>query len=382
MTRMLATVTDVAEADEAVRLGADIIGLSAAGAMAAVDPALARAVVARVAGRRETRASLGEPPDEGGALAERAHALGAAGVDALELALDGRSLERLAGVLAPLAKQRRLVGVLIADAAPDFDLLAKLAALGFPGAMLDTRAGSAGRLLDHLDIARLDAFCARCRALGLASGLAGALEAPDTPRLLLVEPDVLGFRGALRRGPDRTGRLDPQRFALIRDLIPSERPDGDGSPALDRRPPAGETSGHARDSDVDHIYVRDFVVSASVGGYDFERSAPQRVVFDVEAAVRRSSGPADDLRSIFSYDVILDSIRLAVGRGHVQFVETLAEEVAEAVLRRERVQSVRVSVRKIDVIDGSVGIAIRRARSSAAAASRAPGAARPPHGKD
>ena len=69
------------------------------------------------------------------------------------------------------------------------------------------------------------------------------------------------------------------------------------------------------------------------------------------------------MRSIFSYDIILDAIRLVVDRGHVDFIETLAEEVATIVLGHPRVQSVRVNVQKLDVINGSVGVEIRRERA-------------------
>ena len=55
--------------------------------------------------------------------------------------------------------------------------------------MLDTRDKSRGRLIAHLDVVRLNDFCSQCRDLQLMSGLAGSLEAPDVPRLLLVRPD-------------------------------------------------------------------------------------------------------------------------------------------------------------------------------------------------
>jgi (5-formylfuran-3-yl)methyl phosphate synthase len=73
------------------------------------------------------------------------------------------------------------------------------------------------------------------------------------------------------------------------------------------------------------------------------------------------------MRSIFSYDVILDAIRLVVGRGHVDFIETLAEDVATIVLGHARVRSVRVNVQKLDVIEGSVGVEIRRERAASMA---------------
>jgi dihydroneopterin aldolase len=115
------------------------------------------------------------------------------------------------------------------------------------------------------------------------------------------------------------------------------------------------------------VFVRDFVVLAEIGAYDFERGVRQRVVFEVEALVRRAGAHSDDMRSIFSYDVILDAIRLVVGRGHVDFVETLAEEVAAIVLRHPRVRSLRVNVQKLDVIEGAVGVEIRRERSPSSA---------------
>ena len=52
------------------------------------------------------------------------------------------------------------------------------------------------------------------------AGLAGSLEPPDVPRLLLLEPDYLGFRGALCAGRDRAARIDPAAIAIIRELIP------------------------------------------------------------------------------------------------------------------------------------------------------------------
>ena len=265
--------------------------------------------------------------------------------------------------------------MMFADEKPDFALLAKLAALGFKGAMLDTRDKTRGRLIAHLEVVQLNQFCSQCRALNLMSGLAGSLEAPDVPRLLLVRPDVLGFRGALCRAHDRRGAIDPTAVVLIRDLIPRERPDPDASPKIDWRLLArGIIGGRDQEGELDRVFVRDFVVSAEIGAYDFERAIRQRVVFDVEALVRRGGAHADDMRTIFSYDLILDAIRLVVGRGHVDFVETLAEEVAAVLLQHARVRSVRVNVRKLDVIEGEVGIEIRRERASGSADARSIGA--------
>jgi (5-formylfuran-3-yl)methyl phosphate synthase len=370
MTRMLASVADAAEADIVLPLGADVIDLkdSRRGALGAVPLDTAREAIAAVADRSETSAALGDPPYDDEALLAGARALAAMGVDYVKLAVDSGSLDRLGDSLSRLARDVCLVGMMFADEKPDFALLAKLRELGFKGAMLDTRDKTRGRLLAHLEVVRLNEFCTQCRALHLMSGLAGSLEAPDVPRLLLVRPDVLGFRGALCEAHDRRGSIDPQAVALIRDLIPRERPDPDASPKIDWRLLArGIIGGRDQEGELDRVFVRDFVVSTEIGAYDFERAIRQRVVFDVEALVRRAGAHPDDMRSIFSYDIILDAIRLVVGRGHVDFVETLAEEVATLLLQHARVRSIRVNIRKLDVIEGQVGIEIRRERASGGA---------------
>jgi (5-formylfuran-3-yl)methyl phosphate synthase len=370
MTRMLASVANAAEAGVVVQLGADVIDLKDArrGALGAVPLDAARQVIAAIAGQSETSAALGDPPYDEDALLAGAQALATMGVGYVKLAVDAPTLHRLGDSLGRLARDVALIGMMFAEEKPDFGLLAKLGDLGFKGAMLDTRDKTRGRLITHLEVVQLNQFCSQCRALNLISGLAGSLEAPDVPRLLLVRPDVLGFRGALCHAHDRRGGIDPPAVALIRDLIPREKPDPNASPKIDWRLLArGIIGGRDDEGELDRVFVRDFVVSAGIGAYDFERSIRQRVVFEVEALVRRAGAHADDMRSIFSYDVILDAIRLAVGRGHVDFVETLAEEVAALLLKHARVRTVRVNIRKLDVIEGEVGIEIRRERASGSA---------------
>ena len=370
MTLMLASVADAEEARQVARGGADIVDFKdpSRGAIGAVEPATVAEGVLALDGAARSSATLGDPPYAADALVERARALKRAGVDTLKLALDAASLAALQAPLAELAREIGLVGMLFADEAPDFDLIPQLAALGFAGAMLDTRRKGAGRLIDYLDVARLGVFCARCRAAGLTSGLAGSLEAPDIPRLLLVAPDILGFRGALCVGRDRLARIDGKAVALVRDLIPRERVAD--TPNVDwRLLGRGLAGGDEGEDDLDRIFVRDFVIEAEIGAYDFERGRRQRVAFDVEALIRRGGASPSDMRAIFSYDVILDAIRIVAAQGHHEFVEGLAEAVAALVLRHERARSVRIIARKLDVIDGAVGVEIVRRRAAAAAAS-------------
>ncbi len=366
MTLMLASVADAEEAALAAAGGADIVDFTdpTRGAIAAASPQVVEAGVRVVGGRAATSASLGDPPYDAASLTARAQGFRALGVDMLKLAVDGPLLESQDETLAALARGGPLIGMLFADEAPDFGLLPRLRALGFSGAMLDTRAKGAARLIDYLDVAALRAFCAAARALGLTAGLAGSLEPPDIPRLLLTGADALGFRGALCPGRVRATRIDPQALALVRDLIPNVRASRAFAPETDlRHLGLGLVDAEEPVTDLDRIFVRDFVVDAEIGAYGFERGRRQRVAFDVEAWIHRAGDP-HDLRAIFSYDVILDAIRLVTAQGHHAFVEGVAEAVAAIVLSHSRVCAVRVEARKLDVIPGAVGVKILRRRTA------------------
>ena len=350
MTSMLTSVLSRAEAEIAVERGADIIDCkdSLRGALGALPLVEVADIVAAVKGRRPVSTVVELPHDVSHARAA-IEAAAATGVEFVKFALPlTPDAKEIIDELAPLAKRIRLVAVLFADLGPDFDVLRDLAEAGFAGAMLDTAHKGRGRLLDCMSVGALAGFVGQCRRLGLKAGLAGSLEAPDAPRLLVLAPDVLGFRGALCEAGERRNALAPDAVTLIRDLIPRELAPG-AAPAP-----------HARE--IDHVFVRDLVMPVEIGAYAFERGHAQRVRFNVDVEVFRVSG-ADDMRAAFSYDVVMDAIKIILASGHIELVETIAERLAESVLLHERVSAVGVEVEKLDVAPpGSVGVRIRRER--------------------
>jgi dihydroneopterin aldolase len=382
MTLLLASVRDVEEAAAAVGLGADIVDLkdAARGALGALEPAAVGAAVETIAGRRPASAVTGDLPMEPATLAAAAAAMAATGVQFVKIGMfpDAGREACIAG-LAALAREKKLIGVLFADLESDAGALAalpaRLAQAGFAGAMLDTARKGAGRLLERMDIPALAGFLGACRTNGLMAGLAGSLEPPDIPRLLPLSPDVLGFRGALCAGGDRTAPLDPVAFRLVRELIPQApaAEAGAGEPTVDYRLLAAR--GYSLDSDKDEaarnrIFVRDFVLPVRIGAYAHERDKLQRVRFNVDVEVLRPSRPTADMRDVFSYDVVTDGIRMIVAQEHIALLETLAERIAALVLAHARVSGVTVRVEKLDVGPGAVGVEIRRERPAAMADER------------
>jgi dihydroneopterin aldolase len=368
MTKMLASVTGVAEAEIAISGGADIIDLKdpKAGALGAVAADAIRQTVSSVAGRRATSAVCGDLPMEPEIIRAKAEEIAATGVDFVKVGFfPSGNIAACSAALAPLAARTKLIAVMFADLAPDFEFLPLFAKDGFHGAMVDTAQKAKGRLLDHLPPERIPVFVDRARSHGLAVGLSGSLEAPDIPRLLPFAPDFLGFRGALCDQSDRTAPLSAEAVSQIRDLIPEELQPGAPSTVDYRLLAARGYSPGAVDPALgtDKIFVRDFVLPVEIGAYSFEHGHTQKVRFDVTADVLRVADHPEDMRHVFSYDIIMDGIRTIVAKGHVQLSETLAEDVAALVLEHPRVMRVAVRVEKLELGPGGVGVEIERRKA-------------------
>jgi dihydroneopterin aldolase len=300
-----------------------------------------RAIVAAV--ERQRPVSAGAKADLAAATA-----LHEAGAASIEIAIDPEDTDRVRA-LAPLGHSARLVGAIGIDR---FDpaLVRALSDSGFAGVTLD--AGQGARLLDRTDIGMFAGFADAVRASRLAFGLSGALEPPDIPRLLLLAPDVL----RLDRRPFRASAI-----SALRPLIPAGPPPAQDELDLRRR-------SSRREEPTDRVFVRDFVLPMDIGAYARERGTPQKVRFDVEVRVLRQSHAPADMRDVFSYDIITDSIRMIAAREHVALVEGLAETIAARLLTYPRVASVTVRVEKLDTGPGGVGVEITRERPAEAAA--------------
>ncbi|HEX3347207.1 MAG TPA: dihydroneopterin aldolase, partial [Acetobacteraceae bacterium] len=107
------------------------------------------------------------------------------------------------------------------------------------------------------------------------------------------------------------------------------------------------------------MFIRDLVLEASVGVFQREHEARQRVRINVDLGVEdegararalsRAAVGRDVLSRVVDYGVLADAIRAIVAAGHVQLIETMAERIAERCLLDERVRVARVTVEKIDV---------------------------------
>ena len=116
----------------------------------------------------------------------------------------------------------------------------------------------------------------------------------------------------------------------------------------------------------DRIFVRDLVLDVEIGVYTNEKGVTQRVRFSVDVDLKPATGALeDDIGRAFDYDTIIKGIKSIVARGHINLVETLAEEVARQCLIHPRAASVTVRIEKLDKEPGAVGVEIMRSKARA-----------------
>lgn len=228
MTGFLASVATLDEMD-AVRIGcADIVDLKdpAKGALGAWDSSALEAAVARWRGwgseAPQLSATIGDQPMRPGIVLAAAERVAATGVPLVKLGVLADGAAACLAALRPLALRTRLIAVFFADLGVDLALVDAAADGGFAGVMVDTADKAAGGLRRHMDDAALAAFVAAARKRNLLTGLAGSLALADIAPLATLAPDYLGFRGALCAG-GRTGRLDAEAVARVRDALKSRR---------------------------------------------------------------------------------------------------------------------------------------------------------------
>ncbi len=336
MTRLIVGTANKEQADSALAAGAD--------AVEALSPEQVRPVAGAVAGRCPVGAALA--PGHVKDLLETARQVIAWGSDYVVLPLSpGEDASATCRRFAAEIRPDLLQGAIGGDEPAPASALAACAVAGFAGARLEMREG---RLLERLPIAELQRFVRACAAEGLASALSGRLEAPDMPRLLELEPDALVV-SALGARP-KPG-LEAGGLARLRALIPTR--------------PAASADEAAASLATDRVFLHDLILPVFVGAYGHEEQSRQRVRFAVDVDVARIKRSAHDMGDIFSYDLILDGIRLLTAVGHWIVIESLAERIASRLLRHPRVVRVAVRIEKLDVSPCVVGVEIVRTRAGA-----------------
>jgi dihydroneopterin aldolase len=111
----------------------------------------------------------------------------------------------------------------------------------------------------------------------------------------------------------------------------------------------------------DRISLREHVVEVEIGAFQTERGVKQRVRFDIVLEVgRHDAARTDDVDQILSYDTLVNAIRAELAAERVNLLETLAERIADRILREPLARRAFVRIEKLDRGPGALGVEIVR----------------------
>ena len=116
---------------------------------------------------------------------------------------------------------------------------------------------------------------------------------------------------------------------------------------------------------MDIVFIRELKVDTVVGIYDWERRIRQNVVLDLDmAADVARAAKSDRIEDTLDYKAVAKRVAQYVSGAEFQLVETLAEKVAELVMKEFGVRWVKITLNKPGAVSGSksVGVIIERGK--------------------
>lgn len=109
-------------------------------------------------------------------------------------------------------------------------------------------------------------------------------------------------------------------------------------------------------------FVDGLRINCMIGIFPEEHVSPQPIEVNVELTVNEDPAVYTGLGTVIRYDRIVEEIEKIASSGHIDLVETFAEQIVEYCEGFEGILSIRVGVRKLIAIKNanSVGVELQR----------------------
>ena len=117
---------------------------------------------------------------------------------------------------------------------------------------------------------------------------------------------------------------------------------------------------------MDIIYLNDLRVATTIGVHDWERRIRQTLVLDIElGADIRKAAASDKIEDTVDYQAVAERIVSFAETSEFELVETLAERIADILLKEFAVPWCRLRLSKQGALRGvkDVGVVIERGRN-------------------
>ena len=118
----------------------------------------------------------------------------------------------------------------------------------------------------------------------------------------------------------------------------------------------------------DRLSLRGLAVETLIGVYDWEKTVPQRLTFDLTLPTDAARGAEEDaLSDALDYGALAEQIRAFCGEEHFQLIETLAERLCARLLDAFDLPWLELTVPKPGAIAAcdDIALTLRRSRDDA-----------------
>jgi uncharacterized protein (UPF0264 family) len=224
--RLMVSVTDLGEAEEALSGGADIIDVKnpREGALGANLPWITKTIREITPANVELSATIGDMPNLPGTAALAALGAAELGADYVKIGMLGptkaEEVQEIAQTVATTLQKFDLEAKLVVSGYADYRLqgcvspllLPKVAAeTGAWGVLIDVREKGVLGLLDHLSLDELRAFVDEGHRRNLNVALAGSLGKGDIGAVIDLGVDIVGVRRSVCSSEKGVIRVDERR---------------------------------------------------------------------------------------------------------------------------------------------------------------------------
>ena len=114
---------------------------------------------------------------------------------------------------------------------------------------------------------------------------------------------------------------------------------------------------------MDIIFLRELKVTTLIGVYEWEKRVPQTLQLDLDIALPDSRAcQTDNIDDALDYAKVAQHIQTVLSDGHFSLLESLAEHIAQIILKDFNAPWAKVSVAKLQAIRNCkmVGVSIER----------------------
>ena len=197
MSKILASIQNISEAEILINSGIDIIDLKdpSKGALGKLNNSDIEEIINFIAKKKLTSSTIGDLPNNKDLISKNVSDLSVTDIDFIKIGVFDNNYIK---TLSELNSCKKLIAVFFADLflPKEKDLLV-LKESGFYGVMIDTSNKKLGNIFNHATTSDISNCVTKAKKLELLTGIAGSINESHINQIIKLDPNYMGFRGAL-----------------------------------------------------------------------------------------------------------------------------------------------------------------------------------------